>query len=928
MSAFRVSVPLLASVSVVAALGLALAPAGCGTPAPRFGSLSVAQRNLRIDNPMQLLELSNGMIVALRPDDRTNLVTVDVRYRAGASLDPPGKGGLAHLVEHLTFELPAGSDGATLWDRFSTLALDQNAYTVHDYVHYTSTALAEHLDDLLDLEAARLAGPCERLDPAIVARERDVVLAEADERHTATTDVLEQVNVELWGAHHPYARPAGSREVRAATKADVCAFYDANYLPQGAFLVVTGHFDPAVVGKEIGHRFGPITRTSPGGLVPGIAPPILRGDTTLHTADIAHPAAVLYFAAPPWGDPGEATHEMLLHALAGELDDLDREHDWVIDTDVGYVGDGRQRATQVVVTVSDRDHLDAAVDAVLERGRALFLDAKHDPKALRRVGALRGLMQTRTVERLDSVMDRGAWIADYLTYTTDNMFAVGTLQADDAVTADELSQHARELFDRARMHVVHIVPSGKGTAAPAVLGSAERTYDLKPWRLEVDPAEATHALALPPGGDRLDLDDFRLKNGLRVLIYVDPSSPVLDARMVYPVGSIDEPAGEPGVATLAADLLDHDYDRSYGTDVDRINWAFGLGTQLSTEVDDDSTVFSAAGLAVFGDWHLWRLSWLLDQGVYAAKDLATTRQNLLERGDDETSPSGVVYRERLFGKGHPYAMPPATVAQIAAVTRGELDGWRRTRYVPDGATLIITGGFDRAAMRREVDELFGAWPKRTAAARAPVPPPHPAPGPSWMGVRIPTAPQVTLYVGFTATSTGRDDRAARLVLTEMINDRLRLVREGMGASYGVHVAYDGGAGGSGLFVTTALVPARAPEAAAAVLGELAALQHDAAGEASAFARARRRVVAHLLATSRDTASVADELELAARAGLTLDQLRALPSTVATLTPAAVARVATLDLDPAHMVVSVDGPAAPVTATLPALHAPSPTWFDE
>jgi zinc protease len=84
----------------------AVALAACGPPMINFGGLPTDARSLKISNNLRLLELSNGMRVALVPDTRTNLVSVDVRYLAGGNQDPAGRAGLAHLLEHLTFTMP------------------------------------------------------------------------------------------------------------------------------------------------------------------------------------------------------------------------------------------------------------------------------------------------------------------------------------------------------------------------------------------------------------------------------------------------------------------------------------------------------------------------------------------------------------------------------------------------------------------------------------------------------------------------------------------------------------------------------------------------------------------------------------------------------------------------------------------------------
>ncbi len=184
----------------------------------------------------------------------------------------------------------------------------------------------------------------------------------------------------MWGESHPYARRVGSREVAKASKADACGFFDANYLPSRAVMVVTGSFDPDALQPRIGRRFGPIART-------GAAPPVpvaaakLYPDPSEHHAPIDHPVVQIYLPAPPWGGEFEEVNDLVLAALASELNDLDREENWVVDASVGYAGDGGQRVTEISVTVTDAARLDDAVDAVFTRAKDLFQDADHDGHA-------------------------------------------------------------------------------------------------------------------------------------------------------------------------------------------------------------------------------------------------------------------------------------------------------------------------------------------------------------------------------------------------------------------------------------------------------------------------------------------------------------------------------------------------------------------
>ena len=650
-----------------------------------------------------------------------------------------------------------------------------------------------------------------------------------------------------------------------------------------------------------------------------------------HVADIAHPTALIYLPAPPWGDAKAAMHDMLVRAVASALDDLDEREPWITGTDIGYTGGGYQRATIVEVAVDDAARLDDAVAAVLRAGRAIFAEDDDDARQ-RWLSVMRGAQQTDAVTASDRFAGKADLVASYLTYTTDLRFWFAHMHATDAVTVPELRRYAAELFDRRAVHVATVRPSGRegvgGGAARVAISDHE--YDLPPWRASVDPDGADRPEPVPPPPPPLRLYQDRLANGLHLIMYVAPRSPTFEARLVFPRGRIDEAPTERGVATLAATLLDHNHERRYAMPIyETLVWALTtVGTQVRVAVDEETTTFATRGLTMFGDWHLWRLAWLLDQGVYADSALARFRDMLRAHQERAASPSGRAFAERLYGVGHPYATPAASNAELARVGRRELNRWRRQTFVPDGATLIISGGFDPDEMLDNVRALFDGFPRRSVPARAPVAAPRPAAGPSWIGTRIPTDTQVTLYVSVTAASDRDRDRWARQILAEMVRDRLRVVRESMGASYGVQSSYHVGAAGSTFDITAALDPDRAPRAATAVRAALTALRDDPATMAADFVRARRRLVSQALATSTDPGDVADRIAWAVEHGGDLTQLNRVASDLAEVTLDQVAAVARADLDPARMVISVDGRAAPVQATLDALAATDVAWFDE
>jgi len=123
-----------------------------------------------------------------------------------------------------------------------------------------------------------------------------------------------------------------------------------------------------------------------------------------------------------------------------------------------------------------------------------------------------------------------------------------------------------------------------------------------------------------------------LPSGLRVVMVGSFAQPIFDARLVFPVGRTGVHPADDGIAEAAAELLRHDYRSVYSRD-DRatLRWVLQLGAEVSAEVTTHTT-FRVRGSAEYADWHLWRLAWLVRNGVYRDDDVVAIRTALIGRG--------------------------------------------------------------------------------------------------------------------------------------------------------------------------------------------------------------------------------------------------------------------------------------------------------
>lgn len=908
---------------LVAAALAALAATACARWAqePRFGSLRPEQRAFSFRHNIDLIEVSNGLRVALVHDDRTNLATVDMRFEVGAAEDPPGRAGLAHLVEHLMFEIRERGDGPTLGDELGELALHHNAWTSWDTTHYTATVPVEHLERALALEARRLRVTCDQLDEATFRRERDVVLAEDKQRATPLDETFRAILGDVYGAGHPYTRPVGSPEVATATREEACAFIERHYTPDRAKLVVTGPYDRRSIQGLLGRTFGPARRQAGAPRAP-VAAARLTGTLSRRTAAVDRPQALVFLPHPPWGAEGGIKHVFGRLGLEAALDRADDDHAWITDTDVFVVGGPRARAMLAVVEVDDAARLQQAADLVFARAAALF-----EGTSDRALSAALGATAFEYLASWDDLAARGAWLADFMQFASHNWFMIMELRALIETDWKAAFAQLRGTLIAERSHVVLLTP-GPGATGTVAAALPVASHQVTPWRRPVDPALADRPLVLDRAPAAPQVVDYELGNGLRVLLAPDPASPIVDARLIFPVGSAHEPPDRPYLATAAARLLSQDAEGYYEGEVyQRLRWATSLGTDLDARVAESSTTFTARGVAKWADWHVWYLSWRLDQGRYNQGDLDAVHRaaRALDPDGDDTDPVAAAFLQRLFGKDHPYAQPaPDRKTGYLRLGARDLQRWRERHFRARGATLVVSGGFDVDRMKRVIAELYGPWSTAAPADLPPVPPTRPARGPSWLAAEDDEARQLQLTLGFAARSDHDGDHAARQVLREMVSDGLRDVREAMGASYGVQARYLNGAAGGAFLIDGKVDAALGGAALDRILTAVASIAHDGDDARAAFVRARKKVLAQAVARTGGASAVAGMLEDHAAAGRSLAAARERTARIAALTFADVRRVAAADLDEGRRVVLVRGERAAVEAAFAAVGA-TPEW---
>ncbi len=265
--------------------------------------------------------------------------------------------------------------------------------------------------------------------------------------------------------------------------------------------------------------------------------------------------------------------------------------------------------------------------------------------------------------------------------------------------------------------------------------------------------------------------EYRLANGLQVLLVADDSKPTTTVNVTYRVGSRHENYGETGMAHL----LEHLVFKGTPTTRNALAEFARRGFRANGSTWTDRTNYFASFAA--DDENLrWFLSWQADimvNSFIAKEDLDTEMtvvRNEFESG--ENSPGRVVFQRLLSTMYDWHNYGKSTIGartDIENVDIARLQAFYRKHYQPDNATLIVSGKFDAAQVLAWAQQSFGAIPKPVRTLE-----PTYTLDPAQDGERLVTVRRVggapLIYMGYHAPPAPHPDFASVQLLGLVLGD--------------------------------------------------------------------------------------------------------------------------------------------------------------
>ncbi len=302
-------------------------------------------------------------------------------------------------------------------------------------------------------------------------------------------------------------------------------------------------------------------------------------------------------------------------------------------------------------------------------------------------------------------------------------------------------------------------------------------------------------------------EDFRLANGVRVVLVADRRAPLVSVEVRVAGGAVEDEKGKEGAADMVATLLAKGAgardSQAFHEAIDFVGGSFGtsaarrwisVGAEfLKEDVDLELDLVADALIRPKLDpVEFEKERRLAIDGIRQAKQ----------------QPRDIIrlYHANWFFGAHPNARPVGgTETSLATLTIDDVKAAAARTLAPSRTWIAVAGDFDPAEMRKKLDARFGAWTAKTGdAAAAPLVTP-----PKDRGVLLvdfPTSLQTYFRFGQLGFDWKDPDYAARHLANTILGGRFtsrlnKTLRTDSGLTYGAGSTFDDSTQGT-FFVST------------------------------------------------------------------------------------------------------------------------------
>ena len=297
-------------------------------------------------------------------------------------------------------------------------------------------------------------------------------------------------------------------------------------------------------------------------------------------------------------------------------------------------------------------------------------------------------------------------------------------------------------------------------------------------------------LSLPP------IQEFTLSNGLTVMLMEKHNVPVVQVNVIVHAGSAYDPAGNIGLATMTADMMDEGAGTRDAFELaDAIEF---LGARIAVRAGTHTVTASLNTAVAKLDDALPLMADILLRPTFPEDELERKRisrlTQILQAHDEPRAIASVLFSRALYGDDHPYGNPAiGDEASTRSITVADLRQFHDTYFKANNAVVIAVGDITPAEFLPKLEQALGSWTTGSV------------PTPSWpqaeqvqrtevLVVDKPGAPQSEIRIGRIGAERKTEDYYALDVMNTILGGSftsrlMQNLREDKGYTYGARSGF-------------------------------------------------------------------------------------------------------------------------------------------
>lgn len=629
---------------------------------------------------------ANGLSLLILPSRRARVVSVRVGVETGSAREGELSGtGVSHLVEHMVFKGTAEFSAEQLNEKVADWGGIWNAYTGTDSTIFHIDGCAEQWRNFLHILLQLTFRPSFPRDEWEL--ERDVIRREMEMYDDDPDDFAYKLLTRTLYRIHPRRFPVIGERSRfdALTYDDMVRYHARRYVPGNMFICVVGDVDAQEVIKAAEEELSSV------------------------------PPAYCALAQPPmeprqWGhrvvrrEFAQSTSSLI---LAWRVPDANHEDMPALSLLASILGSGR--TAWLFRRFHDESHIAYEIGAQLlahsQGENAFAIDAEVDTDRrdkLRRdllnyvrllpqqdfTSALqRSLHHVRLQHWRDSlsVSSMAELLCSFWTLSHNPGAYDEWVQALSRVTSEDVRRVAAR----------YLVPDAI-------------------TEITIDPIGSRRTKKSKPDGARISKPVVhRLSNGLRCVLRVDTSVPLLHASLAVTGGCRVENVSTAGISSVLAECMPKGTSsRSIAQIAEELE---NRGATLNASTGNNTIVLNLRCMTEDADALLALMAEVAARPSFPEEVVeATLGDQMIEMQEELLTPTALAQRElRSLCYGPvSYGLPPSGFMEsLATMTRADLVRMHKRLFCARNAVLSVVGDFEPNALLQRLESFFGVLPE-------------------------------------------------------------------------------------------------------------------------------------------------------------------------------------------------------------------------